>query len=282
MKHIDISSIDPLFARNACSVISWGSSWEAWPFPCVISDSAALLSIFWPRFCVKMPHTSRLSHLLEYGLLLAQLLTDWIPQLPKLETLFICSPRPSEDVEYSGFYLRIIQNAPNLKTILPGKMPPHISQHILPDPRYYKLLDRLVLEINSVESERVSLQIAEASPAPKMLHFAFCYCSNSYIIILQNSSKKVLMQKWNRKAKWYGAATYLLYRTTPTTWKQLKGCLASSSICPTRSIWPSSVDLDYIAHVWMDKEQYRNCCSYRAHPRKCYICNYSGIGYLQS
>ena len=105
--------------------------------------------------------------------LLVSLLNDWVPQLPKLESLFICSPRPLKDLKYSGFYRRIIHGAPNLKTILPGNLPPCMAYRILPDPKYYKLLDRLVLAINSAESERLNLKVAKAGPALKILHLVY-------------------------------------------------------------------------------------------------------------
>ena len=105
--------------------------------------------------------------------LLPELLNGWVPQLPKLESLFICSPRPLEDLYHRFFYRRIIEGAPNLKTIVPGKLPQCMAYRILPDTKYYKHLDRLDLAINSAKYERRNLQIAKASPALKTLHLVY-------------------------------------------------------------------------------------------------------------
>ena len=96
-----------------------------------------------------------------------------MPQLPKLESLFISSSHPEEDVKYKDFYGKIIQGAPTLKTVLPGTVCPWMTLCIIPDPKYYKLLDRLDLSINSVEEEARFIQIAKASPALEILHLQY-------------------------------------------------------------------------------------------------------------
>ena len=90
-----------------------------------------------------------------------------IPQLPKLEYMTAGSEKPADSDENENFYRNIIQRAPNLRGLDPGRhyMDVWELRKLLPDVAYHKILNTFHIDVCSRKCFKKNLKIAKSNPA---------------------------------------------------------------------------------------------------------------------
>lgn len=101
--------------------------------------------------------------ILGIPVLLEELLVDWVPQLPKLEWLTISG---TDGNKSKLFHSNLLKRVPNVRSIsLDGSLAPFV----IPEARYYKLLNNFTVSMPSAEHRRKCLQVAEMRPTLQIL-----------------------------------------------------------------------------------------------------------------